>query len=156
SSLRAFGIDLTAELYGPTVRQTEPNVIGPFCKSQGVTSAPFLDGGYNAFQATVQKANGKLSSALAFGSNDSKGLPRDVLAWFVLTPSVNGSGVRSASIFKQGYVIPGTGFSISYPAFGLNKSGAGALGFTITNKSQNVPGGGFPSAAFLQFTGTGT
>ncbi|MBO0733739.1 MAG: hypothetical protein J2P49_05350, partial [Methylocapsa sp.] len=156
SSLRTAAIDIPAEAYASTtVPQTEPNVIGPYCKSQGVTSAPLLDGGYAAFQATIQKANGKLSGALAFRSRDSDNLLRNVLAWFVLKPSVSRNGVPSASIFKQGYVVPGTGYSVSYPAFGLDKSGAGVLGFTITNKSRNVTGG-FPSAAFIQFSGTGT
>ena len=36
----------------------------------------------------------------------------------------------------------------------MNKAGAGALGFTQTNKSARVPGG-YPSASVIQFTGTG-
>ncbi len=48
--------------------------------------------------------------------------------------------------------MPGAGYSISFPAFGLNKSGAGVLGMTITNQSANVTGG-YPSAAYIQFTG---
>lgn len=155
SSLRGSGIDVTGESYGPTVPSTQPNVVGPYCKSQGVTSAPSLDGGYQAFQATIQKASGRLYGALAFGSKDGIGLNRDVIAWFVLTPSVTSSGTVSATIYKQGYVKPTNGYSLSYPAFGLNKTGAGAMGFTETNKSASVPGG-YPSASFIQFTGTAT
>jgi len=43
---------------------------------------------------------------------------------------------------------------VIYPAFGLNKSTAGALGMTITNKSKSVTGG-YPSASYIQFTGSG-
>lgn len=153
TSLRGSGVDVKGETYGPTVPSTEPNVVGPYCKSQGVTSAESLDGGYNAFQATVQKANGKLYGALAYGSKDSTGFNRDVIAWFALTPSVTTTGTVSATIYKQGYVIPTNGYSLSYPAFSLNKAGAGAIGFTETNKSATVAGG-YPSASVIQFTGT--
>jgi hypothetical protein len=155
SSLRAFAVDVAGENYGLVVPATEPNVIGPFCKSQGAFAAPFLDGVFNAFQATVQKANGKLYGALPFGSVDGNGLLRDSVAWFALKPSVDSTGHPSASIFRQGYVVPLNGYSLLNPAFGLNKSGAGVLGFTITNKSKTVPGG-FPSAGVIQFTGSGT
>lgn len=154
-SLRASFVDVKGESYGPTIPSTQPDVVGPYCASQGVTSAPSLDGGYNAFGATIQQASGRLYGALTSGSTDSVGLPRDVIAWFGLTPSVTSTGTVSATIFKQGYVVPGKGYSVSYPAFGLSKSGAGAIGFTETNKSATVPGG-YPSAAFIQFTGSAT
>jgi hypothetical protein len=150
TSLRGSGIDIAAEAYTGTVPSTEPNIVGPYCKSQGVTSAPQLDGGYNAFQATIQMTPGKLYGALAFDSPDSSGLARDVVAWFAVTPSVSSTGVVSASIANQGYVVPPTGYSISYPALGLDHYGSGVLGMTITNKYGTVPGG-YPSAAFMQF-----
>jgi hypothetical protein len=139
---------------GLTVPSTQPNVIGPYCSSQWVRSAPTLDGGYSAFQATIQKAGGNLYGALAFGGKDGTGFPRDAIAWFEVHPTLTSSSV-SAKIVHQGLVVPGNGYSISYPAFGLNKTGAGAMGMTITNKSKSVAGG-FPSAAFIQFTGTAT
>jgi hypothetical protein len=40
---------------GTTVPSTQPNVIGPFCKAVGATSAPSLDGGYSGFQATIRR-----------------------------------------------------------------------------------------------------
>ncbi len=153
SSLRANFTDVVTQSYGAgTVPSTEPNVPGPYCSPY---NAPMLEGGYSAFQATVQKAGGNLFGALAFGAMDSSVPPlnRDVIAWFELAPSVTSSGVPSATVVRQGTVVPPNGYSISYPAFGLDKSGAGAMGMTITNMSQNVVGG-FPSAAYLQFTGT--
>jgi hypothetical protein len=116
--------------------------------------APKLDGGYQAFQATIQKASGRLYGALPFGNLDPNGLPRDALAYFVLTPSVNGAGVPSASVYKRSYLIPPVGYSLLYPEFGLHLAGDGALGFTITNVSQ-FKNGGFPSAGFMAWTGTG-
>lgn len=153
ASLRAFAVDVPAEAYGLVVPATEPNVLGPFCKSQGVKNTPLLDSVFNGFQSTIQMASGRLYGALPFGSADSNGLLRDSLAWFAVKPSVDATGHPSASIFRQGYVVPPNGYSLLNPAFGLDKSGAGFLGFTITNQSKDVPGG-FPSAALIQFTGT--
>jgi len=155
SSLRAFAVDVPGENYGLVVPATEPDVIGPFCKIVGAFATPFLDGVFNAFQATVQKAGGKLYGALPFGSMDGNGLLRDSVAWFALKPSVDSAGHPSASIFRQGYVVPPNGYSLLNPAFGLDKSGAGFLGLSITNTSKTVPGG-FPSAGVIQFTGIGT
>jgi hypothetical protein len=154
SKLKLFRTTVGSQNYGNgTVPSTEPDVVGPFCKSQGVTSAPTLDGGYSAFQATVQKAGGNLYGALAYGAKDTTGHNRDVIGWFEVKPTLTSSSL-SASIVHQGSIVPGTGYSISYPAFGLAKSGAGAMGMTITNKSKTVVGG-YPSPAYLQFTGTG-
>jgi hypothetical protein len=153
-SLRGSSVDVAGEFYGPAIPSTQPNVVGPFCRSRRVTSAPSLDGVFSSFQATVQKASGRLYGALPFGGRDGTGFPRDVIAWFVLTPSVTSTGRVSATIFKHGYVIPPNGYSVFSPAFGLSRTGAGALGFTITNKSASVVGG-FPSAGSFQFTGTG-
>ena len=152
-SMAGFRNTLSTENHGgATVPSTQPDVIGPYCASVGATSAPSLDGGYSAFQATVQKASGKLYGALAFGSTDANRLNRDVLAWFEVAPSLTSSSV-SGSIVNQGYVVPPNGYSISYPAFGLKVTGAGVLGMTITNTSASVAGG-YPSAAVLEFTGT--
>jgi hypothetical protein len=152
-SMRLWRTTVAAQAYGNgTVPSTQPNVIGPYCKSVGTTSAPLLDGGYSAFQATIQKANGgNLYGVLPFGSKDGTGLNRDVLAWFELLPTLGATSL-SARIVNQGYVVPADGYSISYPAFGLNRAGAGTLGMTITNINGAVVGG-FPSAAVINFTG---
>jgi hypothetical protein len=154
ASLRGRGVDISVESYAQTVNATQPNVVGPYCSSKGATSAPSLDGLFAAFQATIQKANGKLYGAVPFGTKDSNGLLRDAIAWFAIKPSVrNTTGVPSASIANQGYVIPPSGYSLLNPAFGVQKSGAGILGFSITNQSESVIGG-FLSTGFVAFTGT--
>ena len=135
-----------------TVPSTEPNVVGKYCASVGATSAPLLDAGYPTFQSTVQKAKGNLFGALAEGTVDSTGLQRNIIDWFEVHPTLTGSGL-SASIVNQGRIVPPSGYSISYPAFGLLKSGAGFMGFTITNVDAAVAGG-YPSAAVIQFDGS--
>jgi hypothetical protein len=156
STMRLLRATLAGQSYGVgVVPSTQPNVVGPFCKSKGVTSAPSLDGEFSAFQATIQKAGGNLYGALPFAAKDGTGFPRDVIAWFEVHPTLTSKPTLSASIVHQGLVVPGNGYSISYPAFGLNKTGASAMGMTMTNKSKSLPGG-FPSAAFIQFTGSAT
>lgn len=151
-SLQQISFDVAVEPYGPTVPSAQPDVIGPYCTLVGVTSAPQLDGGFNAFQATIQKAGGNLYGVLPFGATDGNGLNRDVLAWFILQPSLTSSPSLTAHIVAQGYVVPPSGYSLSYPAFAIRKSGAGLIGMSITNPDPNVAGG-FPSAGFIQFSG---
>lgn len=154
-AVKALHTSVRTQNYGTgTVPSTEPNVVGPYCASQGVTSAPMLDGGYSTFQSTIQKASGNLYGALAQGTVDGKGLSRDIIDWFVVHPELNSSGL-SATVVHQGRVVPPDGYSISYPAFGLHESGSGVMGFTITNTKATVAGG-YPSAAFIEFDGMAT
>ena len=153
SALQALLISVRSQSYGVgTIPSSEPNVVGPYCASVGVTSAPRLDGGYSAFQSTIQKAGGNLYGALASGTKDGNGLYRDIINYFEIAPTLTSTSL-TASIVHQGQIIPPNGYSISYPAFGLLKSGAGVIGFTITNPNPTLAGG-FPSAAVMQFDGT--
>lgn len=154
SSLQMFSTTVPTGYYGGgnTVPSTEPNVVGPYCASVGTTSAPSLDGGYSAFGATVQKAGGNLYAALAFGAKDGNGLNRDVIGWFEVQPDLTPTGL-TATLVRQGKLVPPDGYSLSYPALGLTLAGSGMMGVTVTNVSANVTGG-YPSAAVVQFTGT--
>ena len=49
---------------------------------------------------------------------DGAGLQRDIIDWFEVHPVLTGSGL-SASIVNQGRIVPPSGYSIAYPAFGL-------------------------------------
>jgi len=151
-NLQQISVDVASEPHNLTVPQTQPNVIGPFCASQGVTSAPSLDGGLASFQATIKKAGGNLYGVLPLGANDGNGLARDVLAWFILEPTLTSSPSLTANIVAQGYVVPPNGYSLSYPAFAIDKVGIGVIGMSITNPDPNVAGG-FPSSGFIQFSG---
>jgi hypothetical protein len=151
-NLQQISVDVAAEPYLFTVPSTQPNVIGPYCASVGVTAAPHLDGGLASFQATIQKAADNLYGVLPTGSKDGNGLDRDVLAWFILQPTLTSSPSLTANIVAQGYVVPPNGYSLSYPAFAINKAGIGVIGMSITNPDPNVAGG-FPSSGFIQFSG---
>jgi hypothetical protein len=151
-SLQQISVDVAAEPYGDTVPSTQPNVIGPLCTSRGVTRAPQLDGLADVFQATIQKAGGNLYGVLPLGAKDGNGLDRDVLAWFILQPTLTSAPSLTANIVAQGYVVPPNGYSVSFPAFAVNRAGIGVIGMSITNSDPNVAGG-FPSAGFIQFSG---
>lgn len=151
-ALKLQKVDVRAEAYTTTVPATQPNVVGSYGKSVGATSAPKLDGGYEALGGGVKYANGRLYTALTSGSKDSNGLPRNVIAYFVVTPLIGSTGALSATIASQGYVIPPTGFSVSYPGLALDKTGNGVMGLSIVGKSGSVAGG-YPSTAFIDFLG---
>jgi hypothetical protein len=153
-TLRLLSVDVPSEPYAKAVvPSTQPNIVGPYCASQGVTSAPSLDANFSEFQATIQKAGGNLYGVLPFGSMDGNGFSRNVLAWFILRPALTRSSPSlTANIVAQGYVVPPNGYSLIYPAFAVNKAGTGLIGFTVSNPDANALGG-FPSAAFIQFAG---
>lgn len=150
SSLIATSADATGESYAGTVPSTEPNDVGPYGLSQGATTSPQLDGGYNAFSANVKLAGGHLYAALTSGAVDTQGLPRDVIAWFEVKPHYSMDGKLHAKILNQGYVVPPDGYSISYPGFALTHTGHGILGVTITSPDAAAVGG-YPSTAYVSF-----
>ena len=152
-SLRLLSVDVPAEPYEKAVvPSAQPNIVGPYCASQGVTSAPSLNADFSEFQATIQKAGGNLYGVLPFGSKDGNGFSRNVLAWFILRPTLTNSPSLTANIVAQGYVVPPDGYSLIFPAFAVNRAGRGLIGFTISNPDENAPGG-FPSAAIIEFAG---
>ncbi|HEV2302030.1 MAG TPA: hypothetical protein VGR91_10720, partial [Stellaceae bacterium] len=147
--LRGFFTEIRGQPYGQPVPQTEPDVVGPYCQSQGVTSAPLLDGGYGAFGSNIVLAGGKLFGALTSGAVIALNQIGNVIAYFVVAPTLAAKAV-TAAIVKQGYLVPPRGFSLSYPALALQASGRGVLGMSITG-SKAAAVGGFPSAAVTRF-----
>jgi hypothetical protein len=146
-TLTAVSYDMTGESYTSTVPSTEPNDVGPYGKSLGATTSPLLDGGYNSFTANGKLVyNSRIFAALTTGSVDSNGLARDIVAWFQI-----GVGGAKPKLVTQGYIVPPTGYSISYPGLALNIAGNGYIGMTITNPNKKVVGG-YPSTAVVPFT----
>jgi hypothetical protein len=146
SKLYSRYVDLASQNYVSPVASTQPDVVGPYCKSQGVTSAPQLDGGYGDFGGGVKFSQGKLFGAVTMGSTDGNNLKRNVIAWFVVQPKVTNTSL-TATMFNQGYLVPPSGNSLSYPDFAINKNGGGILGTSITTN-----GSRYPSTAFISFT----
>ena len=140
-SLRISNVDVPTEPYEKmVVPSAQPNIVGPTCASHGVTSAPSLDARFSEFQATIQNAGGNLYGVLPFASNDGNGFSRNVVAWFILRPTLASTLSLTANIVAQGYVVPPDGYSLIYPAIAVNKAGKGLIGFTVSNPDANAPG----------------
>ncbi len=144
-----FSTTVTPEPYAQTVPATEPNDVGPYGQSQGATTSPQLDGGYNAVSGGVKFYNHGLFAALATGSTDKNGLPVDDIAWFKVAVSADSTGVH-AQMGVQGYIVPPTGYSLLYPAIAAGIGGRGAIGFTIVGKNASHPGA-YPSTGYVLF-----
>lgn len=76
-------------------------------------------------------------------------MAHDIIAWFMGKPTLS-SGKLSASMVKQGYVVPVNGYSVPYMEFGLKNPTRGVIGMSTANKRASVAGG-FPSTALIQF-----
>jgi hypothetical protein len=86
TAVRLLSVDVPAEPYAKgVVPSAQPNIVGPYCASQGVTSAPSLDAAnpadFTDFTATIQKADGNLYGVLPFGTKDGNGFSRNVLGF---------------------------------------------------------------------------
>lgn len=89
-------------------------------------------------------ANNKLYTALETALPDAdESVVRSGAAWFVVDPEGSGNTV-SGSILAQGYIGIKNG-SVLYPAFAVNNSGDGIIGFSFSGTDF------FPSAGYVKF-----
>lgn len=145
-----------ANPYSWTVAQTEPGPVGTYCGGLGYDVPPLIGAGYGDFGATIQMTRNVddtilLTGALNFQSPDGNGLPRDVIAWYTLVPSLTFAGVRAA-VSTSGYLVPPNGFSVSFPAIGLDENGNGLMGYNVMAIGATPL---YPSAAILPFSANG-
>jgi hypothetical protein len=84
-------------------------------------------------------ANGKLWAVLGTAAQ-VEGTQRAGVAWFVLNPSANSTGVR-ASLRRQG-ILALSSENLAYPTIAVTKSGRGVIGFTAVGENRH------PSYAF--------
>ena len=151
TSLSGLFSDVAVEPYGPTVPETEPDVVGPFCRSRGVTSAPQLDAGYNSFGANLVLAGGRLFGAFTTGANFAGVRAGNAIAYFIFAPRLAANAL-SARIIKQGYLIAPSGVSVAYPSIAMASPVEGVLAMSLVSPDA---ADGFPSAAVTRFTEAG-
>ena len=91
----------------------------------------------------VTFAQGMLWTSVPTVVQTKKGPVRAGAAWFILTPSVNGSMV-SATVANQGYLAINSAKqdSVLFPAVGVNAAGQGVIAFSIAGEDF------FPSAGY--------
>jgi hypothetical protein len=102
----------------------------------------------------VELANGELWTSLNTVIQTPEGPVRTGGAFFILTPSVSGSGSATqvgASVFNQGYVAINSPLqdNVEYPAIGVNGSGKAIIGFSVVGQDF------FPSAAYAALDANG-
>ena len=85
-------------------------------------------------------AAGSLWTSLGTVVKTPNGPTRTGAAWFIVTPSWNGS-ILSASIAKQGYLAANQA-NVTYPSIGVNAAGKGVMSFTLVGPDY------YPSAAY--------
>jgi hypothetical protein len=125
------------EPYTPPVTVAQESGPHPLGESLGDPVAPLNPDDDRMEQ--VQYRNGHVFSSLSTGVA-SGSRARTGVAWFDLrTKGSNGN------VAHQGYLSTGNGASLLYPSIGLDKSGAGAMTFSVSGP--NV----FPSAAYIPF-----
>jgi hypothetical protein len=91
----------------------------------------------------VLYANGRLWSTLTTVAKTKNGPTRTAGAYFIVNPSVDGSGMPSGTIHKQGYIAVNN-TSVAFPTFGANSSGEGVIGMSLIGPNL------LPSAAWVK------
>ncbi len=157
-NVRLTNVVLPSEVYGqpPDAEQKS----GPYPLGQSLKEHEnLLAANDDRMQQTVYvrppggDPAGKLFSGLNTVVKTENGPTHVGIAWFIVTPSVTGSGSTtqvSGAVANQGYVAVNQE-NVMYPAIGVNHAGRGAMAFTL------VGPGYYPSAAdtTIDLSGTG-
>ncbi|MGD9705823.1 MAG: sialidase family protein [Acidimicrobiia bacterium] len=70
------------------------------------------------------------------------------VAWFAVTPKINGAGKIEGRVAKQGYVALANN-NLTMPAIAMTSSGSGAIAFTVTGEDH------YPSAGYVRIDAAG-
>jgi hypothetical protein len=70
------------------------------------------------------------------------------IAWFAVSPKINGAGKIEGSVKKQGYLALANN-NLSYPAIALGANGKGAIAFTVMGENY------YPSAGYVTIDANG-
>jgi hypothetical protein len=70
------------------------------------------------------------------------------IAWFAVTPKINGAGKIEGRVTKQGYIALADN-NLTMPAIAMTPSGRGAIAFTVVGEDY------YPSAGYVRIDATG-
>jgi hypothetical protein len=93
----------------------------------------YVDGALWAAAATGLNVNGQIKAGIA---------------WFQVSPKINGSGKVEGQVKQQGYIALGNN-NLTYPSIAIGANGKGAMAFTV------IGGDYFPSAGYVNIDSTG-
>jgi hypothetical protein len=128
--------------FPPNAQTPVGRCTGDLCSAGGDPTTGVLATDFDAMEE-VQYINGQLVGALNTGVT----IPGDTaeragVAWFVVHPTVSGSGVAASThVVRQGYLSQ-RGEYLMYPHINMSPDGGMAVVFGITNSST------FPAAAY--------
>ncbi len=71
------------------------------------------------------------------------------IAWFAVSPKVNGAGMVQGTVKKQGYLALANN-NLTYPAIAMTASGKGAIAFTVVGQDY------YPSAGYAMIDASGS
>jgi hypothetical protein len=93
----------------------------------------YVNGTLWGSSGTEVKVNGKLKAGIA---------------WFAVSPEINGSGKIEGRVEKQGYVALADN-NLTYPAIAFTRDGQGAIAFSVLGKNY------YPSAGYVRISENG-
>jgi hypothetical protein len=132
---------------------TTPTIFGPGCwqllfveepEHDEVESTP--DSGDTRMQQ-VWYANGMLWGANGTAVNVG-GEIKAGIAWYGVSPKINGAGKVEGQVKKQGYIALENN-SLTYPAIAMGANGKGAIAFSVMGEDY------YPSAGYVTITADG-
>jgi hypothetical protein len=133
---------------------TTPTVFGPGCwqlffdqepAHNAVESTP--DSGDSRMQQTWY-VNGTLWAASGTAVRVGGSLKAGI-AWFAVSPKINGAGMIQGQVKKQGYLAL-AGNNLTYPALAIAANGKGAIAFSVMGQDY------YPSAGYATIDTSGT
>lgn len=116
-----------------------------------VTWQPEVESALDSNDTRMQQTwyvNGVLWGAMDTAVNVG-GEVRAGIAWFAVSPKINGAGKVEGKVKMQGYLAL-AGNNLTYPAIAMGANGKGAIAFTV------VGGDYFPSAGYAPISADGT
>ena len=93
-------------------------------------------------------ANGMLWGSAATGVQVGGQLKAGI-AWFAVSPKINGAGKVEGQVKQQGYLALANN-NLTYPAIAIGASGKGAIAFTV------LGGDHYPSAGYVPIDASGS
>ena len=87
---------------------------------------------------------GSVGTAVSVGGELKAGI-----AWFAVTPKINGAGKIEGKIAKQGYIALADN-NLSMPAIAMTPSGSGAIAFSVMGENH------YPSAGYVRINAAGS
>lgn len=124
---------------------TTPTIFGPGCWQLFFNDQPAtevestLDAGDTRMQQTWY-VNGVLWGAASTAVRVNGELKAGI-AWFAVSPKINGAGKVIGQVKKQGYLALADN-NLTYPAIAIGANGKGAIAFTVVGETN------FPSAGY--------